>query len=111
MGDGFDIIRAEVATAFFRLMTHESRVANWSKKNDFPDVASSVWYNNTISTLANAGILLGYEDGIFRPGATITRAEFATIAIRFIFDSDPTFFRFVLFVFVFENGVDNTASD
>ena len=33
-------------------------------------------------------MLRGYPDGTFRPGATITRAEFATIAVRFMFSGD-----------------------
>lgn len=78
-----DITRAEVATIFFRLLTDESRDQYWSQTNDFSDVAADQWYNNAISTLTNAGILDGYEDGTFRPNGNITRAEFATIAVRF----------------------------
>ena len=36
-----------------------------------------------MSTLSNMGILGGYEDGTFRPNASITRAEFAKIAVSF----------------------------
>ena len=77
------ITRAEVATIFFRLLTDESRDAYWCQTNDFSDVSASDWFNNAISTLTNAGILDGYEDGTFRPNGNITRAEFATIAVRF----------------------------
>ena len=77
------ITRAEVATIFFRMLTDESRNAYWSQSNDFTDVAADAWYNNAISTMANAGILDGYEDGSFHPNGYITRAEFATIAVRF----------------------------
>ena len=77
------ITRAEVATIFFRMLTDESRNAYWSQSNSFTDVAADAWYNNAISTMANAGILDGYEDGSFHPNGYITRAEFATIAVRF----------------------------
>ena len=77
------ITRAEVATIFFRMLTDESRNAYWSQSNSFTDVAAGAWYNNAISTMANAGILDGYEDGSFHPNGYITRAEFATIAVRF----------------------------
>ena len=77
------ITRAEVATIFFRMLTDESRNAYWSQSNSFTDVAEDAWYNNAISTMANAGILDGYEDGSFHPNGYITRAEFATIAVRF----------------------------
>ena len=77
------ITRAEVATIFFRMLTDESRNEYWSQSNDFTDVAADAWYNNAISTMTNAGILDGYEDGSFHPNGYITRAEFATIAVRF----------------------------
>ena len=78
------ITRAEVATIFFRLMTDEYRTSNWATTNDFSDVAAGNWFNNAISTCANAGALNGYSDGTFRPNANITRAEFAAIAARFL---------------------------
>ena len=78
-----NITRAEVATIFFRLLTDESRDEFWSQTNDYTDVPADAWYNNAVSTLSNAGILDGYEDGTFKPDGNITRAEFATIAVRF----------------------------
>ena len=77
------ITRAEVATIYFRMLTDENRAANWNQVSGFSDVKRSAWYNNAISTLTKAGILKGYEDGTFQPNGYITRAEFATIAIRF----------------------------
>ena len=84
-----NITRAEVATIFFRLMKEETRADFWSTTNEFPDVNASKWYNNAISTLTNGGLLTGYPDGTFRPEGTITRAEFAVIAVRFQFEGDP----------------------
>ena len=78
-----NITRAEVATIFFRLLTDESRDEFWSQTNNYSDVSEDAWYNNAVSTLTNAGILDGYEDGTFKPDGNITRAEFATIAVRF----------------------------
>ena len=78
-----DITRAEVATIFFRLLTDESRNEFWSQTNDYTDVPADAWYNNAVSTLSNAGVIDGYEDGTFKPDGNITRAEFATIAVRF----------------------------
>ena len=78
-----NITRAEVATIFFRLLTDESRNEFWSQTNDYTDVPADAWYNNAVSTLSNAGIIDGYEDGTFKPDGNITRAEFATIAVRF----------------------------
>ena len=78
-----EITRAEVATIFFRLLTDEAREQYWSQTNPYPDVDSDDWYNNAISTLTNMGILTGKEDGAFHPLDSITKAEFATIAVRF----------------------------
>jgi hypothetical protein len=79
-----NITRAEVATIFFRLMTDDYRAANWSTENSFSDVTTDAWYNNAVSTAAAADILTGYADGTFRPNQSITRAEFAAIAARFL---------------------------
>ena len=77
------ISRAEVATIFFRLLNDDTREQYWADTNDYSDVEDNVWYTNAISTLSNMGILTGYEDGTFKPDASVTRAEFATIAARF----------------------------
>ena len=77
------ITRAEVATIFFRLLTDGARERFWSEANAYSDVAAGSWYNIAVSTLSNMGILGGYEDGTFRPNASITRAEFAKIAVSF----------------------------
>lgn len=77
------ITRGEVATIFFRMLTDDTRNAMWSTTNTYTDVPSNLWCNNAISTLTNAGILKGYQDGSFRAGEPITRAEFATMAVRF----------------------------
>ena len=77
------ITRAEVATIFFRLLTDGARERFWSETNAYTDVAAGSWYNIAVSTLSNMGILGGYEDGTFRPNASITRAEFAKIAVSF----------------------------
>lgn len=77
------ITRAEVATIYFRMLTDESRAKFWSQSNSYSDVKAGDWFNNAVSTLSNAGIIAGYEDGSFKPNGYITRAEFATIAARF----------------------------
>ena len=42
----------------------------------FPDVDGSHWALEYISALINDGTINGFEDGTFRPGATVTRAQF-----------------------------------
>jgi hypothetical protein len=78
-----NITREEVAAIFYKLLTDTSRAIYETDENDFSDVSADRWSNRAISTLTNAGILSGYPDGTFRPQATITRAEFATVAAQF----------------------------
>lgn len=78
-----NITRAEVATIFYRLLTDEARAENWTQDNSFTDVDKGDWFNTPVSTLSAMGIIGGYEDGSFQPNASITRAEFAAIAVRF----------------------------
>lgn len=78
-----DITRAEVATIFYRLLKEDVRDDIETTVNDFTDVNADDWFNVTVSSLANMGVVKGYEDGSFRPNEPITRAEFAAIAVRF----------------------------
>lgn len=83
------ITRAEAATVFFRLLTDEARDANLTDRSPYPDVSAGAWYNKAVATLSRMGILSGYEDGSFRPNATVTRAEFAAMAARFDTEAKP----------------------
>jgi hypothetical protein len=48
----------------------------------FSDVSASYWGYDAISSLASKGIIVGYPDGTFKPDASITRAEFATMLVK-----------------------------
>ena len=85
-----NITRAEVATIFFRLLEDETREANMTKSNGYNDMKDGAWYTCAVSTLSKMGIIKGYEDGSFKPDASISRAEFAAIAARFDPDGDKT---------------------
>lgn len=87
---GANITRAEVAVIFYRLLTDEVRAAYRSETNGFTDTEPGAWYSVAVSTLSRIGILAGYPDGSFHPGANITRAEFATIVTRFLNAVPPT---------------------
>ena len=45
----------------------------------FTDVAETNAYRDAIYTLVAEGVINGYEDGTFKPEATITRAEFSKL--------------------------------
>ena len=78
-----NITRAEVATIFYRLLKDEVREEIETDVNSFPDVNADDWFNITVSSLANMGAISGYEDGTFRPNEPISRAELASMAVRF----------------------------
>lgn len=78
-----DITRAEVAAIFYRLLDEDAHAKYDTTANGFPDVSADAWYGKAVSTLSAMGILKGYEDGTFRPDASITRAELAAVAVRF----------------------------
>lgn len=78
-----EITRAEACTIFFRLLTDSSRDYYFARTNDYSDVNRGDWFNNAISTLSNAGIVTGYNDGTFRPNQPITRGEMAKIIANF----------------------------
>jgi uncharacterized protein YjdB len=48
----------------------------------FSDVSAAYWGSAAISSLSGKGIVSGYPDGTFKPGASITRAEFATMLVK-----------------------------
>ena len=48
----------------------------------FPDVVDNHWASSQIKELSQAGVIVGYPDGTFKPDANVTRAEFACMAIR-----------------------------
>jgi hypothetical protein len=48
----------------------------------FSDVPASYWAYAAINSLCSQGIVSGYPDGTFKPSATVTRAEFATMLVK-----------------------------
>ena len=78
-----NITRAEVTTILFRLLDDDFRISVWSRTNNFTDVRDDAWFNNAISTMANAGIVRGTPGGQFRPNDSVTRAEFSAMIARF----------------------------
>jgi len=48
----------------------------------FPDVAANYWAASQIKELSESGVIVGYPDGTFKPDANVSRAEFASMAIR-----------------------------
>lgn len=72
-----DITRAEFAALIVRSLGIEA--AGTSK---FKDVAAGKWYAGAVAAAAEAGIVNGYEDGTFKPNASISRKELAAMVVR-----------------------------
>lgn len=48
----------------------------------FPDVNANHWAAKQIEILNEKGVIIGYPDGTFQPDDNVTRAEFASMAIK-----------------------------
>jgi hypothetical protein len=48
----------------------------------FPDVSVDHWAAKQIDILSDEGVIVGYPDGTFKPDENVTRAEFASMAIK-----------------------------
>ncbi|EFI41858.1 hypothetical protein HMPREF0629_00487 [Peptoniphilus sp. oral taxon 386 str. F0131] len=84
-----NITRAEMTAIFSRLLTEKMHVGD-NYPLSFSDVARSSWYAEYIGQLTSVGVIAGYPDGTFRPENSVTRAEFATVASRFITSKKST---------------------
>ena len=67
---------------FTRLLTEQIE-ADKTYPNTFSDVPAGYWAANYIGYAQQFGIVMGFDDGSFRPDAPVTRAQFAAIACRF----------------------------
>lgn len=80
-----NITREEVTTIFYRLLTEKSHAKYDTASTDrFPDMEADRWSMTYVATIDKVGIIRGYEDGTFRPGRAITRAEFAALISRLV---------------------------
>ncbi|WP_379131129.1 S-layer homology domain-containing protein [Paenibacillus sp. sgz500958] len=48
----------------------------------FNDVKAGAWYEGTVQWGITGGIIKGYDDGSFKPGKTVTEAEFLAMLLR-----------------------------
>ncbi|MEX2461568.1 MAG: S-layer homology domain-containing protein [Paenibacillaceae bacterium] len=54
------------------------------KKTNFSDVPAGHWAENVIQVVSEAGIMIGYGDGSFKPDQPVTRAEMAVIVAKLL---------------------------
>jgi len=75
-----EINRAELAFVVAKLLAGEEVTEQTPVR--YPDVSDSHWASQAIQELKATGILVGDENGFFRPGKAITRAEMAVIVAK-----------------------------
>jgi hypothetical protein len=54
------------------------------EKMDFKDVEQDRWSKNFIKMCVDEGLMQGYPDGTFKPGASVTREELAVVLARLL---------------------------
>lgn len=77
------LTRAEAAVLLSRMLI-DTRPAQ--SKITFLDINEDDWFNDSVKSMSEKGIIKGYGDNTFRPGDSITRAEFANLISKFIYD-------------------------
>ena len=83
VGPDRNMSRAEAATVFARILA-EARGDDLTeaRSTSFPDVAPDAWYAGYVAYLEQLGVVIGYDDGKFHAGASITREQFVTMCVR-----------------------------
>lgn len=85
---GTPISRAQMATFSYRLMDTIFEEGSFDAfKTPFgfnDDAAVAAPYVDGVNVCANLGVITGYPDGFFRPNATGTRGQAATIILRLV---------------------------
>ncbi|MDI7740987.1 S-layer homology domain-containing protein [Lysinibacillus fusiformis] len=67
---------------FTKILVNAMNLSNGDIKKTFSDVKSSEWYYNYVQIASSRGIVIGKEDGTFKPNDKITRAQMATMIYR-----------------------------
>ncbi|WP_281889405.1 S-layer homology domain-containing protein [Paenibacillus sp. YYML68] len=73
------ITRAEFAALVVRAL---GLTTSSGSSSSFKDVAASDWHAGVVAAAVKAKLVEGYEDGTFRPNATIKREELAAMVVR-----------------------------
>ncbi|MDH3248168.1 MAG: S-layer homology domain-containing protein, partial [Acidimicrobiia bacterium] len=74
------VTRAEMAVFLSRAL--EDQVEPTTGLGVFPDVPANVWYTDAVARMVELGITTGYEDGTYRPNASVSRGEMAVFLDR-----------------------------
>ncbi|MDI4644047.1 S-layer homology domain-containing protein [Cohnella hashimotonis] len=81
-GDAFGPSRSITRAEFAALLVRGLGLRDPGGDDGFEDVAGSAWYASEVRTAASYGLVRGFEDGSFRPQATVTREEIAVMVAQ-----------------------------
>lgn len=79
-----NLTRAEVTKIAIHAMGIEDAAQSSSGQSKFPDVSTDFWANGYINLATSMGLIIGDDNGNFRPLDSITYAEAMTIMVRAI---------------------------
>lgn len=77
-----NVTRAEIAVILSRLDSRYNKDHKYLLS--MSDVSPDAWYTNEVNFCIETGLLIGYPDATFRPDEFVTRAEIATILVKFM---------------------------
>ena len=77
---GRPLTRAEAAVMVLRALGESG--AEEPTASSFSDVDPTAWYAPAVERLAALGVVGGFPDGTFRPGASVSRAQIAAVLVR-----------------------------
>lgn len=78
------LTRAETAEIISRLLVDERKPVD---HNEFKDIKTDDWFYDSVISVYEKQIMKGYDDKTFLSDNNITRAEFAAVFSKFIYDS------------------------
>ena len=81
-GPQTSLTRAQLVTMLAYKETKDS-IENYRNGKKFSDVKSTDWFAPFVNWAAEKGISAGYNDGTFGPNRSVTRAEAATLIIKY----------------------------
>lgn len=84
IGDGQFAPNRTITRAEFTVIAMRFANVSADVTNPFTDIAMNDWYYTAVTSAVSYGWITGYSDGTFKPMATITRAEVATIVNRML---------------------------
>ena len=84
IGDGQFAPNRTITRAEFTVIAMRFANVSADVTNPFTDIATNDWYYTAVTSAVSYGWITGYSDGTFKPMATITRAEVATIVNRML---------------------------